>query len=151
MLVIYHIQVRLSGLPIVNAAVCKLFMGYHNRPGREYVGTGWLIGDDLVVTAGHCLYDWRDDGGFLKYIKVYIGYNGPDSVTDENCQYRRGVVAAAPAEYLKAASFTHDVGFVSNTIYADTMAATYAYNSWTDSTREGIHSCRTGQVRFYTR
>ncbi|RAL13344.1 trypsin-like serine peptidase [Aspergillus homomorphus CBS 101889] len=30
---------------------------------RHAMGTGWLIRDDLLVTAGHCAYDWKDSFG----------------------------------------------------------------------------------------
>jgi V8-like Glu-specific endopeptidase len=43
-------------------------MGYENSTD-EYIGTGWLLSDDIVVTAGHYLYEWRYKSGFLKYIK----------------------------------------------------------------------------------
>ena len=74
------------------------------------MGTGWLIAPDVVATAGHCVYD---SGGPLKYIKVYFGYSGPESVGKAGCSYCYGVTAAAPAEYLKAQAYAHDVGFVS--------------------------------------
>ncbi|RBQ79720.1 hypothetical protein FVER14953_21145 [Fusarium verticillioides] len=62
----------------------------------------------MVVTAGHCLYDWRYMGGFLRYVKCYFGYEGEGSPG----VYRYGVTAAAPAEYLKAESSVHDVSFI---------------------------------------
>ncbi|RBA10536.1 hypothetical protein FPRO05_05125 [Fusarium proliferatum] len=88
-------------------AICKLFLGYVNG-NEEFIGTGWLINNDMVVTAGHCLYDWRYMGGFLKYVKCYFGYEGERSPG----VYRYGVTAAAPAEYLKAESSVHDVSFI---------------------------------------
>lgn len=94
-------------------AICKLYLAYRNLPGQEFIGTGWLIGDDLIVTAGHCLYDHQSNGLFLAYIKVYFGFSGPLSVTDGQTVNRYGVRAACPTEYIKAKSSTHDVGFVS--------------------------------------
>jgi hypothetical protein len=89
-------------------------LGYVNgNLNDEYIGTGWLISKDEIVTAGHCVYDHKGCS-FLKYVKVYFGYDGPDSVHQDTCVYRRGVVVAAPAEYIKAVSPTHDVGFVSH-------------------------------------
>lgn len=96
-------------------AIVKLYLGYVNRPGQEYAATGWLIANDLVVTAGHYVYDWQNKGGHLKYAKAYIGYSGPESITGEDSEYEQGVFAAAPVEYLKAASRGKDVGFVSVT------------------------------------
>ena len=76
------------------------------------MGTGWLIADDLLVTAGHCSYDAQH--GYLKWMKVYIGYAGPESVGTATCQYRQATSVAMPAEYLKAATVVHDVSFVSS-------------------------------------
>jgi V8-like Glu-specific endopeptidase len=53
-------------------------MGYENSTD-EYIGTGWLLSDDIVVTAGHYLYEWRYKSGFLKYIKCYFDYKGKGS------------------------------------------------------------------------
>lgn len=84
-------------------------MAYVNGGKDEYIGTGWLIGNDMIVTAGHCVYDWKDKGGFLKYIKVYFGYNSSSSPG----MYRYGISVSCPAEYLKAESDQHDLSFVS--------------------------------------
>ncbi|OJJ43573.1 hypothetical protein ASPZODRAFT_28233 [Penicilliopsis zonata CBS 506.65] len=93
-------------------AICKLFMGFSGSKGFEYMGTGWLITQDIVVTAAHCLYD--SDGGYLRYIKVYIGYEGPeDSALRRNaCEKRLGKIATIPAEYIKTGHTIHDVGFI---------------------------------------
>ncbi|RKK81839.1 hypothetical protein BFJ69_g3447 [Fusarium oxysporum] len=88
-------------------AICKIFLGYVNG-GEEFIGTGWLVNDEMVVTAGHCLYEWRYKGGFLKYVRCHFGYEGKG----RKGIYRYGVTAAAPAEYLKAESSVHDVSFI---------------------------------------
>jgi hypothetical protein len=103
-----------SGLELINiAAICKLIVVFSNLPNVQFVATGWLISENMIVTAGHGVYDWTDVGGFVESVKVYFGYAGPDSVKESGCTSRHGVSAAAPAEYLKASSFVHDVGFVS--------------------------------------
>lgn len=88
-------------------------MGFSESKGFEYMGTGWLIAKDIVVTAAHCLYD--SDGGYLRSVKVYIGYEGPeDTALNRNmCEMRLGEIATIPAEYIKTAHTVHDVGFVS--------------------------------------
>ncbi len=108
------------------SAICKLFMGYTNS-SKTYIGTGWLIADDLLVTAGHCSYDLNL--GFLKWMKVYIGYAGPESVKAKTCQYRQAASVAMPAEYLKAASVTHDVSFVSIIIATFLYSTDYRHRS----------------------
>ncbi|WP_430453474.1 trypsin-like serine peptidase [Rhodopirellula europaea] len=42
---------------------------------QKFVGTGWLINSQTVVTAGHCVY-MRRLGGWAKAIDVYPGRNG---------------------------------------------------------------------------
>ena len=62
---------------------------------RYAMGTGWLIRPDLLVTAGHCAFDWsqRNGKGFERAteVKAYIGYNGKQSVNDSSVQFRTGV------------------------------------------------------------
>lgn len=89
-------------------------MNYIGMPNDEYIGTGWLIGPTLIVTAGHCGVE-ADKA--LKYINVYFGYDGPDSVGKVGTTYRYGTKIAIPAEYLKANAAAHDVSFVSHTCF----------------------------------
>ncbi|MCD0459975.1 trypsin-like serine peptidase [Roseiconus lacunae] len=42
---------------------------------QKFVGTGWLIDSQTVVTAGHCVY-MKKLGGWAKAIDVYPGRNG---------------------------------------------------------------------------
>ncbi|MCJ1309935.1 hypothetical protein MMC25_003596 [Agyrium rufum] len=85
----------------------RLFLSHVHGDG-EIIGTSWLIGNDIIATAGHNLYERKFNGGCLRYIKCYFVYDGPTSVG----QYRWGTSIALPAEYLKADSDVHDVGFV---------------------------------------
>jgi hypothetical protein len=41
-------------------AIVKLFLKYENQPASAKwpIATGWLIRPDLLVTAGHCAFDW---------------------------------------------------------------------------------------------
>lgn len=48
--------------------VCKLYMTF---PFGEYIGSGILVGDKYVLTAGHCAYD--ADMGFPLSIEVVPG------------------------------------------------------------------------------
>jgi glutamyl endopeptidase len=45
--------------------------------GLECVGTGWFIGPNTVMTAGHCVYI-HDHGGWVKNIRIIPGMNGSD-------------------------------------------------------------------------
>ncbi len=54
-------------------AICALRIT--SRSGRQYVGTGWLIGRRTVATAGHCVF-LHDDGGWAKEITVIPALSG---------------------------------------------------------------------------
>jgi len=51
----------------------KLIIG--SATGRSYVGTGWLIDNRTVITAGHCVY-LHNEGGWAQEILVMPGRNG---------------------------------------------------------------------------
>lgn len=85
-------------------------MGY-SLSTSEYMGTGWLIADNLIVTAGHCAFG--ADVGYLKWMRVHIGYSGPESVGKPSHKVTYAVSVSMPAEYLKAETGVHDVSFVS--------------------------------------
>ncbi|MEM7316014.1 MAG: trypsin-like serine protease [Planctomycetota bacterium] len=64
------------------SAICALEITA--TTGRQFVGTGWLVSDDTVITAGHCVY-LPEQGGWAKRVRVYPGRNGAgknDSVFD---------------------------------------------------------------------
>lgn len=79
------------------------------------MGTGWLIKPDLLVTAGHCVFDWGHGLGRLVEAKCYIGYDGEASINDPKAQvqFRRGVQIATSSEWLRAkGAKAYDVGFI---------------------------------------
>ncbi|KAF5534343.1 glutamyl endopeptidase [Fusarium mexicanum] len=53
-------------------------------------GTGWLIANDLVITAGHCTFDHTYNFGKAVKIRAYIGYNGKESIGKPDVQFRQG-------------------------------------------------------------
>lgn len=54
-------------------AICSLLI--RTKTGKNYIGTGWMVGPGTVITAGHCLY-LHDEGGWAQYIDVIPGRNG---------------------------------------------------------------------------
>ena len=98
---------------LLRIVVCKLIGQYKETQADTHIvalhGTGWLIAKDLVVTAGHVIYDSKDKWGGLQSIKVYIGYNGNDH---SNLESRYGEFVAAPTEWIKDLDVKYDVGFV---------------------------------------
>lgn len=79
------------------------------------MATGWLIEKDLLVTAGHCAWDWSHDYGRLTHVKAYIGYSGKESIKDTNqVQLRMGIQAASTENWLTKGSSNSrgDVSFI---------------------------------------
>ena len=54
--------------------ICSLQI--ESADGRAYVGTGWFIGPKTIITAGHCVHDTVELGGWAKKITVIPGRNG---------------------------------------------------------------------------
>lgn len=54
-------------------AICSLRI--RTKTGKNYIGTGWMVGPGTVITAGHCVY-MHDEGGWAQYIDVIPGRNG---------------------------------------------------------------------------
>ena len=92
------------------------------------MGTGWLIRPDLLVTAGHCTYDWSHSLGRATEIKAYIGYKGQDSVHDPSVQFRIGKRIVTTGGWLQMRGFKpNDVGFIQvNEPFAGTSPVKYA-------------------------
>jgi glutamyl endopeptidase len=47
-----------------------------SKTGSAYIGTGWFVGPRTVVTAGHCVFDPVELGGWATKITVTPGRNG---------------------------------------------------------------------------
>lgn len=54
--------------------LCSLDIVSQN--GLGYVGTGWFAGPRTLITAGHCVYDEIELGGWARQITVIPGRNG---------------------------------------------------------------------------
>ena len=52
------------------------------------MGTGWLIRPDILVTAGHCAYDWKHQLGMATEVQCYVGYDGRQSAKNPDVQFR---------------------------------------------------------------
>ncbi|KAH0541692.1 hypothetical protein FGG08_003855 [Glutinoglossum americanum] len=96
-------------------SIVKIFLQYEkqNPNGPWPMATGWLVKDDLMVTAGHCVYDWSHTMGRLTRLKAYIGYHGKASIGDPSVEFRMGKRVVAPAEWLAVrGNKTYDVAFI---------------------------------------
>lgn len=54
--------------------ICSLDIVSQN--GLRYIGTGWFVGPRTLITAGHCVYDPVELGGWARQITVLPGRNG---------------------------------------------------------------------------
>ncbi|KAI9705868.1 MAG: hypothetical protein M1836_005274 [Candelina mexicana] len=148
---------------VAPGAICKVEMAYINNPGKEWIGTAFLITNDIAVTAGHNAYS--PESGPLEYIRVFAGYAGErvkGGSGSKTCSERYGSVVAMPAEYMRAESATHDVAFIIKSVdpmpYKDTPRCTgaklrigvvgypgdldngeYMYEDWHDTSFDLLH------------
>ncbi|KAJ3536549.1 hypothetical protein NM208_g6666 [Fusarium decemcellulare] len=97
-------------------SIVKIQARFENKNKGQPVwmmGTGWLIRPDVLVTAGHVVYDWGHRYGAATQIKCFIGYNGRASVKTPQVQARHGVNVITTAEWIEAANNrTRDVAFI---------------------------------------
>ncbi|KAK2051651.1 trypsin-like serine protease [Colletotrichum caudatum] len=79
------------------------------------MGTGWLIRPDLLVTAGHVVYNWTKGLGEAREIRCYIGYNGRAFIREKYVQSRCATKIVTTAEWLSDKADrarTKDVAFI---------------------------------------
>jgi V8-like Glu-specific endopeptidase len=62
------------------------------------MGTGWLIREDLVVTAGHNVYS-NTYGGQAQRIKCWIGYRGRKHASAPGVQHRQALNIVTTASW----------------------------------------------------
>ncbi|KAF7355689.1 ATP synthase f1 [Mycena sanguinolenta] len=77
-------------------SIVKIQSRFRDSDGNDVwmMGTGWLIRPDILVTAGHVVYDHAYGYGATTQIKCYIGYNGAQSVPKQG--YPTGDISAIP-------------------------------------------------------
>lgn len=94
-------------------SVVKVFTVIGNR---MYQGTGWLIRDNLVVTAGHLVVHVpskrRNKQTFATIVRVYIGYSGKDTMASEDVDLRQGTMVVVPRNYATKKKSVNDFAFV---------------------------------------
>lgn len=57
------------------SAICKLHMTFINEDDVQqfYVGSGYVIGKNTILTCGHCIYDTEHDLGWIQHITIEPG------------------------------------------------------------------------------
>ncbi|RDW87140.1 trypsin-like serine peptidase [Aspergillus mulundensis] len=82
--------------------IAKLFLRFENSDQDTWViATGFLVRDDLVVTAGHSVYDWEYNLGELIEAKVYLGYTGKQNIDNAEVEFRSGKRVATTPEWME--------------------------------------------------
>ena len=99
-----HIWLRLI------TGIVKIHVKYNKNEKSWTSGTGWLLRDDLVVTAGHVVLAWPRHRAV--YLNTYAGYHGLESVGKHNVQKRQANRVVVLKAYYDDLSPTHDVAFV---------------------------------------
>lgn len=89
------------------------FEGQDPSQGQWASGTGYLVRKNLLVTAGHCVYDQALGLGRADHIKAYIGYSGLEpSGDDDICQEALGEYVTTPSSWVVSKNRSHDFAFV---------------------------------------
>ena len=92
--------------------VLKIHVQYGKNEKNWNAGTGWLLKDDLVVTAGHVVLSKLQKRRAV-YLKAYAGYHGLGSVDDKpGVQQRWANRVVVIKAYYQDQSSIHDVAFV---------------------------------------
>ncbi|KAH8424881.1 uncharacterized protein LDX57_002625 [Aspergillus melleus] len=84
-----------------------------NRPDPIWtMGTGWLIREDLVVTASHNVYS-KSYGGQAERIKCWIGYRGRKYASDPGVQHRKALnIVTTNSWYSMSSERQRDVALI---------------------------------------
>ncbi|KAK3370999.1 ATP synthase F1 [Lasiosphaeria ovina] len=79
-------------------AIVKLFLLFEQQvselPDDEAawpIASGFLIADDIVVTAGHCAFDYSHGLRRLVKVRAYVGYKGHDDLSDTEARWGTAV------------------------------------------------------------
>lgn len=90
-------------------SILKLFF-WSGASEAWTTATGWLLKDDLVVTAAHCIYN---NNQRATCVKACIGYSASLRLTDISAGEQRFVKRIAlPFEWIDAGTEQHDVAFL---------------------------------------
>ena len=120
--------------------------------GEAYIGTGWIAGPRLIMTAGHCVFEKNSMQGWANSIKVYPGRS--ISTDPKTCfistQFK------APDQWVKKGDENYDYGaiildsdiglnygYFSSSTYADADLMTHMVNI------SGYPASRVGETQLH--
>ena len=132
-----------------SVVVCKLFCKYESGDG-ELVGSGILITNDMIITAGHVGYDWgtheRGNCGALISVKVYIGHDGQHFLQHPSYVRRYGRFIAVPTDWVERFVGSKDFGIVSKEAKKPVPVLV---TGLIDSSRQAIRGCSSSWIYGY--
>ncbi|KAH7469856.1 hypothetical protein FOMA001_g14758 [Fusarium oxysporum f. sp. matthiolae] len=89
------------------------FEGQDPSDARHAQATGWLIMPHLIITAAHCVYDHTYNYGKAFHVRAFVGYNGKNSIDQPGVQFRRGLRAVIPKDWIISdTNRASDVAFI---------------------------------------
>ncbi len=94
------------------SALCKFVIHFtgNDKVDRSFVGTGFFISDNQILTAGHCLYD-KNYGGMASSIDIY-----PASDSDGRLPYGAVTVTQknfhVTSKWINSHSMDQDFGLI---------------------------------------
>ncbi|SCO90323.1 uncharacterized protein FRV6_14451 [Fusarium oxysporum] len=89
------------------------FEGQDPSDAHHPQATGWLIMPHLIITAAHCVYDHTYNYGKAAHVRAFVGYNGKDSIDQPGVQFRRGLRAVIPKDWIISdTNRASDVAFI---------------------------------------
>ncbi|KAF5267605.1 hypothetical protein FOXYS1_1503 [Fusarium oxysporum] len=89
------------------------FEGQDPSDARHAQATGWLIMPHLIITAAHCVYDHTYNYGKAVHVRAFVGYNGKNSIDQPGVQFRRGLRAVIPKDWIISdTNRASDVAFI---------------------------------------
>ena len=113
-----------------NSAICYMEMKFPNDTDT-YIGTAWMYGKRVAMTAGHCLYD-ASLGGWAEWVRIYPGSNGGNAPYG---MYYASVLHT-DTKYVESENSNYDWGLLE--FNSDIGSSTgYFGASWTSSSMVG--------------
>ncbi|KAB2578690.1 hypothetical protein DBV05_g2525 [Lasiodiplodia theobromae] len=88
-------------------SIIKLKIAWQGAVKKRVWATGWLIRDDIVITAAHVVYQTDT---FATEVRAHVGDNGADSI--QGLQRRYGSRVVIPCAWQDSQEVVHDFAFV---------------------------------------
>ncbi|MCI5146523.1 MAG: hypothetical protein D3923_13605, partial [Candidatus Electrothrix sp. AR3] len=107
-----------------------------------YVCSGTMRDAEVVLTAGHCVYDREEGYGWAQEIFVYPGYDGGTPATSETGAYGRGVGTqfTSPLKWVFAGNYNYDLAYITINRAVGMLTGWYGWSYGGDCTAPLYHN-----------